>query len=218
MLLLLFLIMCRYRCWGGRNLRSQVFTNSSALQRGKASTNYVVETFNYAVAYVHPEVAGKSVGEYHAQLVIWYWPGHDESMLWIVTSVIHTTIFSFMTSVIADLPDPSWTVRQHWSCLEKPHWDVGHKDLDVNRTCDDNPAVEWVHAVMNLNNPTHVGKLCCSQQANGTSYMQTPLCGCHRYSQLDDILPLPAADMTNNDGEVSNDDADTWRPNTGSYL
>lgn len=59
-----------------------------------------------------PEVSGKSVDEYHAQLFIWYWPGHDELILWIVTSVVDNTILSFMESVIADLPDPSLIVRQ----------------------------------------------------------------------------------------------------------
>jgi hypothetical protein len=51
------------------------------------------------------------VGETNTQLFSWYWPGDDESIFPIVTSIVDTTILSIVNAAISGLPDPS---RKIW--------------------------------------------------------------------------------------------------------
>jgi hypothetical protein len=72
-----------------------------------ASNNFLVEPFSFNITYVDPDIAGKTVGEYNTQLFSWHWPGDDESIPLIVTSIVDTTILSIVNAAIAGLPDPS---------------------------------------------------------------------------------------------------------------
>ena len=70
--------------------------------------NYIlVEPPSFTIAYVDPDIAGKRVGENNNHLFSWCWPGDDELILPIVTSIVNTTILLIVNAAIAGLPDPS---------------------------------------------------------------------------------------------------------------
>jgi hypothetical protein len=79
--------------------------------RCDASNDFLVDPFSFTIAYVHPDLAGKRVGEINTQLFSWYGPGDDESIFPIVTSIVDTTILSIVNAAISGLPDPS---RKIW--------------------------------------------------------------------------------------------------------
>jgi len=66
-----------------------------------------VDPFSFTIPYVDPNIAGKRVGENNTQLFTWDWPGDDESILPIVTSIVNTTILSMVNVAIAGPTDPS---------------------------------------------------------------------------------------------------------------
>jgi hypothetical protein len=106
---------------------------------------------------VDPDIPGNRVGENNTQLFSWYWPGDDESILPIVTSIVDMTILSFVNAAIASLPDPSEKIRKLCGCLEEPIVDSGLYARNVTSIFDSNPAAGWVKAAMKLSNLT----LCC---------------------------------------------------------
>jgi hypothetical protein len=75
-----------------------------------SSNNVLVELYRCTIAYVDPNIGGKKVGENGTQLFSWHWPGDDESILPIVTSIVHTTILSMVNAAIAGLPDRGWKI------------------------------------------------------------------------------------------------------------
>jgi len=72
-----------------------------------ASTDFLVEPFSFTIAYADADIAGKSVGENNTQRFSWHWPGDDETILPIVTSIVNPIILSIVNTAIASLPDPS---------------------------------------------------------------------------------------------------------------
>jgi hypothetical protein len=67
---------------------------------------------NFNVPYVNPNIGGQRVGENHIELLSGNWPGDDESMLPIVTSIVNTTINSIVNVAIASLAHLCETIRQ----------------------------------------------------------------------------------------------------------
>jgi hypothetical protein len=53
------------------------------------------------------DIAGRRVGEHHSQLLSWHWPGDDESILPILTSIVDSTILATVNAAITSLPDAS---------------------------------------------------------------------------------------------------------------
>jgi len=74
---------------------------------GDSLTDILVEPFSITIAYVDPDLAGKSVGETNTPLFSWDWPGNDESRLPIVTLIFELTILSIVSAAISGVPDPS---------------------------------------------------------------------------------------------------------------
>ena len=185
--------------------------------RCDASNDFLVEPFSFTIAYVDPDIAGKRVGENNTQLFSWHWPGDDESILPIVTSIVDMSILSIVNAAIAGLPDPSRKIRELWGCLEEPNGDGGPYARNVTPIFDNNTAAGWVKAAMKLSNPTLFCVVYRGQQADGTDGAQTPMRGGRSYLPLDDILPPPAEDMINDIGEESDDEGETRRPNPRSF-
>ncbi|KAF8544586.1 hypothetical protein BDD12DRAFT_872549 [Trichophaea hybrida] len=75
--------------------------------RCDASTDYLVQPLSFTIAYMDSNVTGKRMGENNTQLFSSHRPGNDESILWIVTSIIDTTILLIVNAAIAGLPDAS---------------------------------------------------------------------------------------------------------------
>ena len=177
------------------------------------STDFLVKPFSLTIAYVDSDIAGKMAGENNTQLFSWYWPGDDESILLMVTSIVNRTILSIVNAAIVGLPDPSWKIRELWGCRQEPNGEGGPHPCDVTQIINKNPAAGWVKVAIKFNNPTLFCIIHHGQQADGTSGAQTPMRGGHNYLPLDDILPPPAKDMIDDIGEESDDDAEMQRPN-----
>jgi len=79
--------------------------------RGNPLTDFLVEPFSFTIAYVDPDIAGKRVGKNNTQQCTWCWPGDDELILPIVTSIVDMTILSNVNAAIASLPDPSRKIQ-----------------------------------------------------------------------------------------------------------
>jgi hypothetical protein len=71
-----------------------------------SSNNFLVEPFSFTINCVDPYIVGKRVGEHNTQQFSSHKPGDDESILPIVTLLVHTTSLSIMNAAIAGLPDP----------------------------------------------------------------------------------------------------------------
>jgi hypothetical protein len=121
------------------------------------------------------------VGENNTQLFSWHWPGDDESIHPIVTSIVNTTILSIANAAISGLPDPSRTIRELWGCQEEPNGDGGPYAHNVTLIFDNNTAGGWVMAAMKLSNPTLFCIVYCGQQADGRDGAQTPMHGGRSY-------------------------------------
>jgi hypothetical protein len=80
--------------------------SSLIMVRCDASNDFLVQPFSFTISYLDSDIAGKRVGENITKLFSWHWPGDDESILPIVTSIIDTTMLSIMNTAIAILPDP----------------------------------------------------------------------------------------------------------------
>jgi len=185
--------------------------------RCDASTDFLLKPFSLTAAYVDPNIAGKRVGENNAQLFSWHWPGDDEPILPIVTSIVNTTILSIVNAAMAGLPDPSQKIREIWGRQEEPDGDGGPYACNVTPIFDNNSAAGWVKAAIRLSNPMLFGVVYRGQQADGTASAQMPMGGCHSYLPLDDILPPPAEDMIDNIGEESDDGGETRCPNPTNF-
>jgi hypothetical protein len=105
-----------------------------------ASKDFIVKQYSFTIAYVDPDIAGKRVGETNTQLFSWHWPGDDESMLPIDTSIVDTTLLPIVNPAIAGLPDRSWKIRELWGCLEQPNGDGGPSASDATQIFDINTA------------------------------------------------------------------------------
>jgi len=166
---------------------------------------------------VDPDIAGKRVGENNTQLFSWHWPGDDELILLIVSSIVDTTILSMVNAAIAGLPDPSRKIRELWCCLEEPNGDGGPYARNVTPIFDNNTAARWVKLAMKLSNPMRFCIMYRGQQADGTDGAQTPMRSGRSYLPLDDMLPPPGEDMIDDIGEESDNDGDMRRPNPRSF-
>ena len=72
--------------------------------------DFVVKAFTFTIVYVNPDITEKQVGENNTQLLEWHWPGDDESILQIATSLINLSSLPIVNSLKAGLPDPSWII------------------------------------------------------------------------------------------------------------
>ena len=185
--------------------------------RCDASTDFLLKPFSLTAAYVDPNIAGKRVGENNAQLFSWHWPGDDEPILPIVTSIVNTTILSIVNAAMAGLPDPSQKIREIWGRQEEPDGDGSLYACNVTPIFDYNSAARWVKVAIKLSNPMLFGVVYRGQQADSTDGAHTPMRGGRTYLPLDDILPAPAEDMVDDIGEESDDDCETRRPNPRSF-
>jgi len=182
-----------------------------------ALKDFVVEPFRFSIAYVEPDIAGKSVGENNTQLFSWHWPGVDESIVPILTSIVDTTIFSIVNGAVAGLPDPTRKIRELWDCLEEPNGNGGPYARNVTPIFDNNTAAGWVKEAIKLSNPKRCCVVECGQQADGTDGARTPMRGGSSYRPLDAILPPQAERMIDDIGEESDDDGEMWCPNPRSF-
>jgi len=121
--------------------------------RCDALTDFLVELFTFTIAYVDPSIAGQRVDENNTPLFWWHWPGDDELILPIVTSIVDTTIWSVVNAEIGGLPDPSRTIREHWGCREEPNWDGSPYSHSVTQFFDTYTSAGWVKAATKLSNP-----------------------------------------------------------------
>jgi hypothetical protein len=147
--------------------------------RCDASTYFVVQWFHFSIAYEHPDVARKKVGEHNTQLLKWRWPGDDELILPMVTSIINSTIASIVNAAIAGLPDPSRTIQQLWGYQEEPNDDGGPNASNGTPIFDNNTAARWVKVAIKSSNPTISCIVHGGQQPDCTAGAQTPMRGCH---------------------------------------
>jgi len=185
--------------------------------RCDALNDFLVDSFSFLIAYVDSDIARKRVGENNTQLFSWHWPGDDESILPIVTSIVNTTISSIVNAAIAGLPDPSREIRQLWGCLEEPDGGGGPYARNDTPIFDNNTAAGCVKAVIKLSNPTLFCVVYRGLQADGTDGAQTPMRGGRSYLPLDDILPPPAEDMIDDIGEELDDEGETRHQNPRSF-
>jgi len=83
--------------------------HSSSLTKSRcnALTDFLFEPFGMTIAYAHPDIAGKRVGENNTQLISWHWHGDDESILLIVSFIVDMTILPTANALTAGLPDPN---------------------------------------------------------------------------------------------------------------
>jgi hypothetical protein len=95
------------------------------------STDFFVEIFSLTTTNVDPDIAVKRVGEFNPHQFSWHWPGEDESILRIVTSIVDKTILSMVNAAISGLPDPSWKIQDLWGCREESNGDGGPHTRNV---------------------------------------------------------------------------------------
>jgi len=198
----------------GRNIWLQVSTNMGAF--ATPGPIPIVEPYSFTVAYTDPNIAGKRMAETSSQQFSWCWPGDDESILSIVTSILDSTILWIMNVAIASLPDPSWKIHDLWGCLKEPNRDRGLYAWNVTPIFDINKAAWWVNAAMETNNPTLFVVVYRGQQDHCTAGARMPMCGGCSNIALH-ILPPPAGNMIDNFREVSDNDAEMWHPYPRSF-
>jgi len=73
--------------------------------------NYLAKLFSITIAYVDPNITGKTVGEKHAQLLSQCRPGDNEMKLSIVISIVDVNVVSLTNVAMADQADPSQKIR-----------------------------------------------------------------------------------------------------------
>jgi len=181
-------------------------------------TDFLVEPFSFTIAYVDPDIAGIRVGENNTQLFSLHWPGVDESILLIVTSIVDMTILSMVIAPIDILADPSQTIHELWDCWMEANGHGGLHTSNVTPNFDINTAAWWVKVTMKFNNPLLLCNGYCCQQVDGTPGAQAPMCGGRRYLSLGDIPPPSAEDMIEDIREKSDDDADSRCQNPRCFL
>jgi len=108
--------------------------------RCDTSNNFLVEPCSVTIAYVDSDIAGKRLGENITQRFSWHWPGDDESILPIVTSIVDATMSLVLNAAIASLPDPSRKIRELSGSLEEPIRDGGLYACNVTPIFDNNTA------------------------------------------------------------------------------
>jgi len=177
------------------------------------STNILVKPFSFTIAYVDLDIAGKRVAENNTELFSWHWPGDDELIFSILTSIVDMTILSIVNAAITGLPDHSWNIRKFWGCLKEPNGDGGPFGRNFTSIFDNNTAAGWVKEAMKLSNSTLFCVVYCGQHADGPAGAQMPMRGGPSYLPLNDILPPPAEDMIDDIGEDMDDDGEMRRPN-----
>ena len=182
-----------------------------------ALNDFLVEPFSFTIADVDPDIAGKRVGENNTQLFSWHWPGDDESILQIVTSIMDMIILSLVNAAIAGQLYPSQKIWELWGCLQEHNGDGGRNTRNVTPIFDINTAAGSVKVAMKLSNPTLFCLMYGGQQADGTDVAQIPMrVGCSNFRQ-DYILPPPADNMINDIREESDDDDETRHLNPRSF-
>jgi len=133
---------------------TSAYRSSPIKVRYDVSTDYIVEPFSFTITYMDPDIAGKSVHENNTQLLWWHWPGDDESILTIVTSIINTTTLSIVNAAFANQPEHSWKTWDLWGFQEERNGDGGPYTRNVNPIVYSNTAAGCVKAATKLKNTT----------------------------------------------------------------
>jgi hypothetical protein len=111
-----------------------------------------MEQLNLTIAYVDPEIAGKRVGQNHCQRFSWHWPGDDELILPIGTSIVDVTILSIKNAAFAGLLDPSRKIGDLRNYLVQPDGVGGPYSHNVTPIFNNITPAGWVKAAMKLSN------------------------------------------------------------------
>jgi len=164
-----FIVMCIYKWYRGRDLGWQVLLITVYCN---TSTDINVLPFSIAIAYVDP---GKRVGKFNTYPFSWHWPGDDESILLIVTLLVHTTILAIINAAIPHLPNPCRIIHQLWGRQVEPNGDVGPHTHNVIPIFEKSTAAGWVMVAMKLYNATPFCVVYCSQHANDIAGAQTTM-------------------------------------------
>jgi len=104
------------------------------------STTFRLERFGFTIPYMDPDIAGKRVSEHSTHLSWWHWPGHDESRLSIITSIIDSTVLSMVNAAIAGLADLSRKIWDVWVCREEPNGYGGPYARNLNAIFNNSTA------------------------------------------------------------------------------
>jgi hypothetical protein len=166
---------------------------------------------------VDPDHSGKWVGENNTQLLPWHRFGDDESILLIVTSIVHTIMLSIVNCAIDSLPDPSRMISELWGCQEERNRECGGHACNVAPICDNSTSAQWAMLATPWSNPIHFCFIYHSEQANGTAGAQIAMHGGRSNLPLDDILSPPAKDTIEDNGVKLDDDGQTRCSNLRSY-
>jgi len=207
MLALVFLILCKLPRWSSGHWSSPIMPCSNTL------TDFLLEQFSVAIAYVDPDIAGNRVGQIITQLFSLHWPGDDKSILQIVTSIIDMTIFAFVNAALTGVPDTSAKIRYRWGFQKESNGDSGQHACNVTPNIDNNTAAGWVQVAMQWINPMLFCVTYPGQQANSTSGAQRPMHGGRCNLPLDDIHQPPAEDMIDHITVELDDYAEMQCPN-----
>jgi len=175
-LLLLFLIMWRYRRWWGRTYVLQVLPENGVFP---PMNNFPVELLSFTIAYVDPNIPRMSVGETNMHLFWYHGSVDDDSILLIMTSILNITIHSIKNNVIAGLSDPSRIIEELCGCRKKPNWDDILHTHNVTPIFHNNTAARWVNAAKKLHNSMLFCVVCRSQRTSGTAGAHIPTYGGH---------------------------------------
>ena len=174
-------------------------------------TYFLLKPLSFTISSVYLDIAGKGVGENNTQLFALNWPGDEESILRIVTTIVDMTILSIGNSTITSLPVHCQKIRDGRGFWEESNGDGGQHTWNNTPTININTAAGWAKAGWELNNTELFSVVHLGQQAHSTSDAQRPTHSACSYLPLDDILPPPAEDMIYEIWEELDDHAETWR-------
>jgi len=83
--------------------------------RCDASTNFLVQPLSFTIRHVDPNIAGMRVGENNTHLFSWHWPGDDESIRSIGTSIVDTTISQSWMMQLPVCQTPAGKAESVWA-------------------------------------------------------------------------------------------------------
>jgi len=88
-------------------------------------TYFLLKPLSFTITSVYLDIAGKGVGENNTQLFALNWPGDEESILRIVTTIVDMTILSIGNSTITSLPVHCQKIRDGRGFWEESNGDGG---------------------------------------------------------------------------------------------
>jgi len=184
--------------------------SSPILVQCDASTNSVVEPSSITINNVDPNIAGMRVGNNNTRLCSGHQLAEDETILLIVTWIVHIPSLSILNTAMAGLRDPSQTIKDLWGCSEEPNADGGPHTRNVSPFIYNNTAGRCVKGAMTFNDPTIVYIVNHTDHAYYASHAQIVICGGCGYRSVVDML-LPAAENMIDDNTEQSDDDDVMQ-------